>query len=213
MFVRPRQISRDQPGNQDIDPDLLGLTQSYLESRALGTGPSSNSAKAWEEFYRVYDRLIRSFALRRGVLRNDLDDCVQEVWGTLLRNLHRFRSEPKRCRFTTWLYTIVARKAIDLARLRERHRMSTLEHIGIASFCGQNADPAIKYEQVMCLQEALDTLRHRISEVNYRLLHMRLCEGCSVGEVCTALHMSPEQVRLRYSRAKHKLRILLELEK
>src|SRR6266567_2111286 len=46
---------------------LLGWTQQYLRSLVEQETPDSILAAAWDEFYRVYDGLMRRFAMARGL--------------------------------------------------------------------------------------------------------------------------------------------------
>ncbi len=56
------------------------------------------------------------------------------------------------------------------------------------------------------LQTAIDELRTEVSELNYRVLQMRLLEAREVAEVAAELNLSLEQVSKRQHRTLKKLR-------
>jgi RNA polymerase sigma factor (sigma-70 family) len=62
-----------------------------------------DDAEAWREFYRVYGKLVRDFALRAGLTDTEADEVVQETAIGLARRLPGFSYDPKVCRFKTWL--------------------------------------------------------------------------------------------------------------
>ena len=57
------------------------------------------------------------------------------------------------------------------------------------------------------LRTVLTELQGEVSEVNYRVLHMRLLEGRAVQDVATTLGLTREQVWYRQHRTLKKLRI------
>src|SRR4029079_8156696 len=65
--------------------ELLGLTQEFLRSEVRRQAPDSLLSTVWDEFYRVYNELLRRFAVARGLRGADVDDCLQEVWFEISR--------------------------------------------------------------------------------------------------------------------------------
>ena len=81
-----------QPGSSlETRPSLLKRLQS-------GDEPDS-----WREFYEIYGGLIRSFAGKAGLTREEAEDVVQETTIGVARRLPEFVYDPKVCRFKTWL--------------------------------------------------------------------------------------------------------------
>jgi len=66
----------------------------------LKTGDDNES---WQEFYRVYGKLVRDFALQAGLTDTEADEVVQETAIAMARHLPEFRYDPKVYRFKTWL--------------------------------------------------------------------------------------------------------------
>jgi len=173
-------------------------------------------AQAWDEFYRVYSCLVRRFVLAQGLRGADADDCVQELWKTVAVKLADFQRPPHRPGLRAWLHTIVRNKATDFLRSRLRHRARGLDSALAPKDepCSREPDPPaaieLEWERAM-LQTALDELRLRVSEINYRLLVMRVLEGRSEAETAAALQLTPEQVRHRKYRLQRQLQSLLSV--
>jgi RNA polymerase sigma factor (sigma-70 family) len=76
--------------------------------------------------YDRYGRVAYGLALR--VLRVEAlaEDAVQEAFLAIWRTASRF--VPERGKASTWILTLVHRRAVDLVRREERRRADTLEH-------------------------------------------------------------------------------------
>ena len=206
-----RRAANGRPGKHDIDRELLQKTQAYLECQSKRLPADWPLRKAWEQFYDAYAPLIRRFAVRCGVGKTDLDDCVQQVLTEVIRRLRKFRHNPKRARFSSWLYTLVHNRATDLLRYRVRHPAKRLSEAAAAELCASDGDPATAYEQQRqrtIVRRVLADLNHRVSTLDYCVLHMRWMEGRTVAEVALALGLTPVQVSRRSYRMKQKFRQL-----
>ena len=76
----------------------------------------------------LYDRFGRvAYGLARRILRDDAlaEDAVQEGFLAAWRSAARF--VPERAKASTWLLTLVHRRAVDLVRREERRRTDTLD--------------------------------------------------------------------------------------
>jgi len=76
----------------------------------------------------LYDRFGRvAYGLARRILRDDAlaEDAVQEGFLAAWRSAPRF--VPERAKASTWLLTLVHRRAVDLVRREERRRAETLD--------------------------------------------------------------------------------------
>lgn len=85
------RFCRHGSAEPDIDPRLLHDAQAYLECPVRSGQMAASLRKAWQCFYQTYDPLIRRFARSCGLSADEIDDCAQEVWATLLTKLHDFR--------------------------------------------------------------------------------------------------------------------------
>ena len=98
----------------------------HLSDEALVALAARSEQSALSELYDRYGRPAYGLALR--VLRDEAlaEDAVQEAFLTLWRTAARF--VPERGKASTWILTLVHRRAVDLVRREERRRVDTLEH-------------------------------------------------------------------------------------
>ena len=196
-------VSRDA-----LSPGNVALAGDYLR------GPESASVEAkaaWMDFHAAVDPTIRAFGARFFKSATDIDDCTQEVWVDLIRNLPEFDFDQTRGRFTSWLYTVVRNKATDIVRRQVRRSAepitAALDHPDDAS--QTPGDALARKTAIESVRTALGKLKSRTTPENYRLLHMRHIEGREVADVAQRLGISPSQVWAREHRLKGKLRKML----
>src|SRR5438034_7773163 len=92
------------------------LTRPSLLNR-LKTG---DDAESWQEFYRVYGKLVRDFAFQAGLTDTEADEVVQETAIAVARHLPEFHYDPKVCRFKTWLLNQASWRVKDQFKKRQR---------------------------------------------------------------------------------------------
>src|SRR5438552_1990842 len=99
----------------------------HLSDEALVALAARSEQSALAELYDRYARPAYGLALR--VLRDEAlaEDAVQEAFLALWRTAGRF--VPERGKASTWILTLVHRRAVDLVRREERRRADTLEHM------------------------------------------------------------------------------------
>jgi RNA polymerase sigma factor (sigma-70 family) len=96
----------------------------HLSDEALVALLERGEEVALGELYDRYGRVAYGLAFR--MLRNETlaEDAVQEAFLTIWRTASRF--VPERAKASTWLLTIVHRRAVDLVRREERRRTEPL---------------------------------------------------------------------------------------
>ena len=96
----------------------------HLSDEALVALVARGDADALAE---LYDRIGRiAYGLARRVLRDDrlAEDAVQDGFLAVWRTAAAFR--PERAKASTWVLTLVHRRAVDLVRREERRRTEPL---------------------------------------------------------------------------------------
>ena len=197
-------------GVEDDDDALIRTVQLYLRRRAERSAAAANDSSGWNRFYELYDPLVRRVARSWGLPDADLDDCVQEVWTELIAQIPKLDYDAARGRFRSWLFTVVRRKVIRFVRRKMRGRVVPLADSALLS--GRENDPSIecqRQETGQIVMEMLSTFRCQLSEVNYRVLHLRWIDGRSSTEIAASVDLTKEQVRWRLHRMKRKLRALI----
>jgi RNA polymerase sigma-70 factor (ECF subfamily) len=98
----------------------------HLSDEALVALAARSEQTALGELYDRYGRPAYGLALR--VLRDEslAEDAVQEAFLALWRTASRF--VPEKGKASTWILTLVHRRAVDLVRREERRRAESIEN-------------------------------------------------------------------------------------
>jgi RNA polymerase sigma factor (sigma-70 family) len=127
----------------------------HLSDEALVALVERADEGALDELYERFGKPAYSLAYR--MLRDHAlaEDAVQEAFLTVWRTAARF--VPERSKASTWIFTLVHHRAVDLVRREERRRTDTLE--GVPEGAAEATDEAVwlrlERERV---QEALRSL-------------------------------------------------------
>jgi RNA polymerase sigma-70 factor (ECF subfamily) len=212
----PRNHRDDRPceGDDEIVLEQLRQTQDYLRSRSARSAAAEPSRQCWEAFYARYDPLVRRTVEAWRMPRADAEDCIQEIWTEIVGKLSKLDFDPRRGRLRSWLYTLVRRKMIRHLRRRKREApRSTTDPATLDG--GPGADPSLvclRRENRELVHRTLEELRRRVSEQNYRVVHLRWIDGRGAAEIAGEVDLTQEQVRYRLRRMKRKLRGLLAMQ-
>lgn len=217
ILIGPAGIAPSRPRRDLEDPDLelLTLVQRYLAHQQLGTIPSRAEIEAWHCFYSQYNCLICYYIRQtfHSLSIEDVNDCIQEVWKELVVQLPRFRYDPLRGRFSTWLRTLARNKAVDAVRQRRRASRDGRGDRFLASLATRAGDdPSVRFEQVAAqdeLRAEIDALSRRLPRRTARVVRLRCIEGRSVAEVAALLELPPAHVWTLNHRGLKQLRQLL----
>src|SRR3954454_10246159 len=103
---------------------LMPRSFAHLSDEAVVAMLARSDESALAELYDRFGRVAYGLALR--VLRDEklAEDAVQEGFLTAWRNSDRFM--PERAKASTWLLTLVHRRAVDLVRREDRRRAEPL---------------------------------------------------------------------------------------
>jgi DNA-directed RNA polymerase specialized sigma24 family protein len=107
--------------SDNLDMQRLHEAQQCLRCREHREIPSSAETEAWEWFHPTYHPFLRHWALGCHINRNDVNDCLQEIWIEVMNKLPAFDSDGTQGGLCSWLHAIVHAKAVDLLRYQSRH--------------------------------------------------------------------------------------------
>jgi RNA polymerase sigma-70 factor (ECF subfamily) len=144
-----------------------------------------------------------------GIVRNEHDarDVCQEIWVTVWKSLRDYRGEAK---FSTWLYAVATRRAIDHQRKQQRWFMRFLPFL-VNETTGETIEPAStapgpgdefeRDERTARFERAIAALpaKHRA------VITMREVEGLSYEEIAQQLNCRPGTVMSRLFNARRLL--------
>lgn len=132
------------------------------------------------------------------------EDAAQEAFLAAWRGLPRFRGDS---RFSTWLYRLTTNAAIDWLRREKRHRgMDDVTELELPDDGPGPQDQAEQAEAQQAVRRALS----RLSEEHRQVLLLRYMQELDYAEIAAALEISEGTVKSRISRAKMRLRELLD---
>ena len=133
-----------------------GRELAHLSDEALISLVASSYDAALAELYDRFGRVAYGLALR--ILRDETlaQDAVQEAFLAVWRSADRFLAE--RAKASTWILTLVHRRAVDLVRREERRRGEPLESAPEPVSSSTAEDEAALDFQRRVVQEALKRL-------------------------------------------------------
>jgi RNA polymerase sigma factor (sigma-70 family) len=195
--------------------ELVESTQEFLRAAMAEQMPDALLTAAWDEFYRVYDVLVRRFAVARGVRGADVDDCVQDVWSEIAKRLVGFQITSE-AGLRAWLFAVVRSRATDMFRRRKRRPLALLGDSIQEGFepAGREPDPSTQYDdawQQAVLQTMVLKLEAEVSELNFEIFRLRSLEGVGVSEAAEIVGVTPNQIRYRHHRTMKKLKAIVAL--
>jgi RNA polymerase sigma factor (sigma-70 family) len=127
----------------------------HLSDEALVLLAARSEESALAELYDRYGRV--AFGLARRVVRDDAlaEDVVQEAFLALWRTAARF--VPEKGKASTWILTLVHRRAVDVVRREQRRRTEQLFDEAGGRSAGADEDAWLRLERER-VQEALAKL-------------------------------------------------------
>ena len=165
---------------------------------------------AWEEFVEIYQPLISSLAVRRGLQKADSDDVVQEVLSRVAKHIDSWHSQSDRTSFRAWLATITRNQTIQFFRQRDR-RPAT----GVDSQI--NRKPSELQEHDFDLEQdrqlfawAARRVQSRFESKTWKAFWLTAVQEMTVLETARQLEMSVGQVYVSRSRVMNALKTAVE---
>jgi len=184
-----RTASRDY--SEFLDEALLALA-------------AREDEQALAELYDRYGRVAYGLALR--IVRDQAlaEDAVQEAFLTVWRSAASFRSD--RAKPSTWILTLVHRRAVDVVRREERRRAAPLDGTEEPDERGLAADEEIELnDRRRLVQEALRQLPDEQREA----LELAYYGGLTQSELAERLSVPLGTIKSRMFTGLRRLRDLL----
>jgi RNA polymerase sigma-70 factor (ECF subfamily) len=175
----------------------------HLSDEAVVALVARSDEQALAELYDRFGRVAYGLALR--VLRDEAlaEDAVQEAFLTAWRTADAF--VPERAKASTWLLTLVHRRAVDLVRREERRRAEPIDEA--ADRIGEGAvDEAVwlRYQRER-VQEAL----RRLPDQQREALELAYYGGFTQSELAERLGQPLGTIKSRMFSGLGQLRDLL----
>ncbi|HCB04094.1 MAG TPA: RNA polymerase subunit sigma-24 [Nocardioides bacterium] len=166
---------------------------------ALGERWAARDEQALEDAYAVYGASLLSY-LRRYVGPDEAEDVLQRTFFDAWRSAGRFRSGE---RFSSWLFTIAHRRAVDTLRTR-RHAVVDVDTM--RELMGEDGRETVQqYADAAEVRAGLEQLPDHEREV----LLLAYFGGLSQREIAARLDAPIGTVKARAARGTRRLRELI----
>jgi RNA polymerase sigma factor (sigma-70 family) len=180
----------------------MARTFAHLSDEAVVALVARSDEEALAELYDRFGRVAYGMALR--VLRDErlAEDAVQEGFLTAWRNADRFM--PERAKASTWLLTLVHRRAVDLVRREERRRAEPLPDAAEAASGSVEDDAWLRFER-----ERVQAALRRLPDQQREAIELAYYGGFSQSELAERLGQPVGTIKSRMFTGLSRLRELL----
>jgi len=166
----------------------------------------SEDGAGWEEFHRLYWRLIYGRALRSGLSRPDAQEVAQDVFKRVAETIRDFDYDAKRGSFRGWLMKLTnwriadkfagrarTEQQVPLQRDRPSDRTGTIERI--PSPTAEEDEWDLEWKQLV-LAAAVDRLKRRVKARHFQVFDFYVRQEWPVLRVSRELGINPASVYL-----------------
>jgi RNA polymerase sigma factor (sigma-70 family) len=184
-----------------LDPGAAGVREADAE--ALLAQAAAGRKQGLAGLYDLYGR--RAYALALRILRDETlaENAVQDAFLTVWRTAAGYRRE--RGSPSTWILTLVHRRAVDIVRREQRRRVEPFEEYD---------EPAVEAtdETVLARDERARVRRAlaQLSPAHRRLLELAYYGGLTQSEIAAELGLPLGTIKSRTFTALSRLRSLLQ---
>jgi RNA polymerase sigma-70 factor (ECF subfamily) len=209
---------------------MAGDDHSSIQTRPslLNRLKTGDDTESWQEFYRVYGKLVRDFSIQAGLTDTEADEVVQETAIAVARHLPEFRYDPKVCRFKTWLLNQTSWRIKDQLKKRRRAeglvsespaqsqddaRTATVERVPDPAAINLDALFEAEWRKNL-LAAALERVKTKFSLKQIQMFDLNVLKEWPAAEVARSLGVSLANVYItkhRVSAAVHKEAAKIEL--
>jgi RNA polymerase sigma-70 factor (ECF subfamily) len=189
------------------DRSAMRRQHAHLSDEALVALVARGDETALGELYDRVGRMAYGLAMR--VLRDDglAEDAVQEGFLAVWRNAAGFRAE--RAKASTWILTLVHRRAVDIVRREDRRRASPLPDSAAAVLKDPGAEPDeaawLRFER-----ERVQVALGRLPDVQREAIELAYYGGFSQSELAERLGVPLGTIKSRMFAGLARLRELLD---
>jgi RNA polymerase sigma-70 factor (ECF subfamily) len=191
------------------------------DSSSIRTRPSllnrlkqGDDTEGWQEFYRIYGKVVRDFAIHAGLTDSEADEVVQETAIAISRHLPQYRYDRKVCRFKTFLLNQASWRVKDqfkkrkkttgnLAAGADRQPACSADETTRTSMINRVPDPAVNLEQLFEIEyhkhlfdSALDEVKKKFSLKQFQMFDLFAMKEWPAADVARALGVTSTYVHV-----------------
>lgn len=176
----------------------------HLSDEALVALVARSEEAALAELYDRYER--PAYALARRILRDPAlaEDAVQEAFLALWRSAARF--VPERAKATSWIMTLVHRRAVDLVRHEQRRRADAFDgSVGADAVSSAEDEAWLRFER-----ERVQSALRQLPDQQRETLELAYYGGFTQSELAERLGRPIGTIKSQMYAALANLREILE---
>lgn len=176
-------------------------TDQYLIQQTL-----AGDTRAYGQLVTRYQDLVFTVAMRMLKVREEAEEVAQDSFIKAYESLEGYRGESK---FSSWLYSIVYRKALD--RIRKNKRSQTTELLeSITPDQAANVEHALAKLEASERQQHIRTCIEQLPEQEAALVTFYYFEELSVKEIAAITDLTVDNIKVKLYRSRKKLFTLLK---
>jgi RNA polymerase sigma-70 factor (ECF subfamily) len=189
------------------DRRAMRRQHAHLSDEALVALVARGDEGALGELYDRQGRIAYGLALR--IVRDErlAEDAVQEAFLAVWKSAVSFRAE--RAKASTWIMTLVHRRAVDLVRREERRRADPLDDELVARL-GDTGAPTEEAAWLRFERERVQAALAQLPDVQREALELAYYGGFSQSELAERLGVPLGTIKSRMFAGLTRLRELLE---
>lgn len=181
----------------------MGLSDEQLIDRV-----KTGNQPAFSQLIDRYQAFVFSLCLKVLENREEAEEAAQDVFVKVYQRVRSFRHDS---RFSTWLYTLTYRTAIDHRRQTSRHREAkTGVEIDLALIDKGEPAAAERTLQQQEQQVQLKSMLARLPQQEATIIDLFYLQEQSVKEIAKIMKLSVSNVKTKLFRTREKLRKLMQ---
>jgi len=176
-------------------------TDQYLIDKTL-----KGDTRAFGELVERYQAFVFTIVLRIVKVREEAEEVTQDSFIKAFQSLATYRGESK---FSSWLYSIAYRKALDAIRKNKKH--SSLELIEeITEGDCSVIENALSYIEDQERKEVIQKCILELPEQEAAIITLFYFEEQSIKEIAEIVQLSEDNIKVKLYRSRKKLFTLLK---
>tara|TARA_B100000809_G_scaffold234129_1_gene251365 strand:- start:8779 stop:9366 length:588 start_codon:yes stop_codon:yes gene_type:complete len=176
-------------------------TDPYLIKKAL-----EGDSKAFGQLVQKYQAFVFTIVIRIVKVREEAEEVAQDTFIKAYESLSSFRGDSK---FSSWLYSIAYRKALDA--LRKNKKINNLELIEeITEDDTSTIENALTYIEEKERKEVIQKCIKELPEQEAAIITFFYFEELSIKEISKITELSEDNVKVKLFRSRKKMFTLLK---
>ncbi len=176
-------------------------TDQYYISETL-----KGDSRAYSFLVEKYQNFVYTIVIRMVKVKEEAEEVSQDTFIKAFQSLSSYRGESK---FSTWLYSIAYRKALD--RIRKNNKINTtelIEEITESNF--ESIENALHYIQEQERNEIIKKCILQLKEQEAAIITFYYYEDLTVKEIAKITQLTEDNIKVKLHRSRKKLFSLLK---